>query len=251
MNESQSPLSKIQRHAQAFAGSYDALFDAILSPNGSVIPFEPNLDRLEIVYEFDELKKQFPNDYRKYLEEYLEVYGMMQRTVDILFVRTENLEAMREKVAESLMKNPNEMSQEFYYLRLKEYVDYIVNYLETALISAGKVVNEVGIPSKNVKGLSVLNREQTALLFWYMREMRLINQPTNGNLAKAIQILTGYSAKQMQDILKSPGTDVRFFGKDGNGLRRTDYKVLIGTLEKLLEIVKKDYRTNSENNELR
>jgi len=249
MNE--SPLSKIERHSQLICDLYFAMFDTIISPNGTVVTFEPDLQRLEIVYEFDELRTRFPNDYRKYFEEYREVYGMMQRTVDMLFVRKEKLAAMREKVANCLDKNPIEYPQEYYYLRLKDYIDYIVTYLENTLMPPDEMVKEDGKSSKIMKGLSILNREQTALLFWYLREMRLIGQPTNESLARAIEIVSGYSPKQSQDILKAPGTDVRFFGKDSSGLRREDYKVLIGTLEKLLEVVKKDYRINSEKNELR
>jgi hypothetical protein len=91
------------------------------------------------------------------------------------------------------------------------------------------------------KGKPILNREQTALLFYYLREKRLIAPtPQNQNLAAAIELLTGYSAKQFRDILKRPETPVYQLGKDQKGIKRTDLKELKNQLQTVLNKIDTD-----------
>ena len=70
-------------------------------------------------------------------------------------------------------------------------------------------------------------------------------------MAKAIQLLTGHSAKQIQDILKSPATPVYQLGKDNDKVTRNDFKAVISEFEVLIELVKKDFKTHSDSGELK
>lgn len=104
---------------------------------------------------------------------------------------------------------------------------------------------------KPVAGKSQLNREQTALLFWYLRERSIIIQPDNTTLATAINLLTGHKDKQMKDILKVSGTPVYNIGKRGQRVDRNDFKTIISELQILIDQIKKDYKINSDNGELK
>ena len=103
--------------------------------------------------------------------------------------------------------------------------------------------------TKPLKGKPTLSREQTALLFFYLREKRIIAQPENQNLATAIELMTGYSAKQLKDVLKKPGKPSISLGKDNRTLTLEDFETLISELEKLITLIKKDKINNSEKGE--
>ena len=86
------------------------------------------------------------------------------------------------------------------------------------------------------KGNPLLTREQTAILFYYLREKSLIApNPQNKHLSTAIELLTGYSAKQIADILTRPERPIYQLGKDQNGLKRNDLKELKNQLQNIVE----------------
>lgn len=104
---------------------------------------------------------------------------------------------------------------------------------------------------KQPKGKPILTREQTAVLFFYLRELRLIAQPQNKELATAINLISGYSNKQIYDILRKPETPIYQLGSEGKGLKREDLKILISMLEILKNKIETDLKTGNETNEFK
>lgn len=233
MNE--AIYDQVNNRYQFFLITYKAILTGDIPDPETIKKYDgyDPFDHLKIAFELDQLEKEFPDKYIQYLEKFLVEYFDLASLFLNNVTRNDKIE-----------KTP-------YNDAISACLDFLIFEINDRLKPKQTIQVQPQKDVKPLKGESVLNREQTALFFWFLREMRLIRKPTNGNLAKAIEILTGYSAKQMQDIIKSPGTEVKFLGKDNNGLKREDFKGLILALEKLTERVKKDYRTNSENNELR
>jgi hypothetical protein len=97
-----------------------------------------------------------------------------------------------------------------------------------------------GQPIQKPKGKPTLTREQTAILFYYLREKCLTAQPLNKDIAKAIQLISGYQQKQIEDILRRPETPVYQLGKDGKGIKRNDLKTVKSQLENIISKIDSD-----------
>ncbi len=217
------------------------------------------LGQYKIILEFDQFKKEFPDSYKNYLNHYLSGYLFLQKEIERDVISSEQMAKLRPTV-EPLLKHAGESIENMEYMMNQLFmpicyfsavISNIILYLKEMLNPKNEPELQTKLTAKPIKGKSELNREQTALLFFYLRENQLITQPTNENLAMAISLITGYSSKQMQDILKAPGTDSNNLGKDNNGMKREDYKSIISQLEKLIDRIKRDYKTYSDKGELK
>jgi len=97
------------------------------------------------------------------------------------------------------------------------------------------------------KGKPILTREQTTILFYYLREKLLIApNPQNQHLATAIEMLTGYSSKQIADILTRPERPVYHLGKDQSGVKKDDLIKVKNQLQNIIERISKDLEVHKE-----
>lgn len=196
-------------------------------------------DKLQISLDIDQFVKENPDTHIRYLKEFLRQYSLLQ------FVLFKN-DAFNYNICDEQYSNN---------ILLSETLNYIVSHLEWLLEEENSIHDQkesVNKAEKQIKGKSKLSREQTALLFFYLRERQLISQPTNENLAIAVSMLTGHSKKQIQDIIKSPETPAFQLGKDNNNkVSRDDFKSLISELKDLVRTVEKDYKEYSDKSELR
>ena len=116
------------------------------------------LDENKTTSEFDLLKKEFPDTNRKYLQQLLDGYIVIDRVHDSLY-------------------DPKNYNHDFTYLAhcLKNIIHHLnqLLYFENEDQKTFQMLNpetKIQEPSKPIttpKGQTKLTREQTALLFWY------------------------------------------------------------------------------------
>lgn len=247
---SESIYDQVTKHLNFFRITYFAMQKAKFECKGEIVEYNP-VNRLKIIFDFDYFKKEFSPDHVKYFEDFNTQFGILYEAFNMLFISDEEFEKIKSSVANDLLLNPKPKNPQLMYLLwFKEDLAYIINYLERELKSEEKVLEQLKKSSK-VKGQPKLTRNQTSLLFFYLRELLIIGRSTNENMAWAISILTGYAEGQIQDILRAPDTDAYQLGKDNDKVTRSDFKETISTIESLLERIKKDYKKYSDNNELR
>ncbi|MBL7965641.1 MAG: hypothetical protein JNK09_01490 [Prolixibacteraceae bacterium] len=213
-----------------------------------IYPKAKSIDRFKICSEIDQFKIKYPETYEKYLRQLLIEYTTLMFSKD-------------DYISKYLPDYNKEFIDQYGFYNLFSAIDYIVEHLKEIfkiddvrdILKDGNGVKPAEKEHKirTPKGKSILTREQNALLFFYLREKRLIAEPTNQNMAIAIKILSGYSESQMQEILKAPETPSHQLGKGNDKVSRNDFKSVITELENLLERIKKDYNAYSYNKELK
>ena len=249
-------ISKNEKHYDRIIESFSQLneiYEKMFTDRHNGLPHceypETNdVDQFKICTEIDQFKIKYPDTYPKYLHQLLIEYATL-------------MFSKNEFISDYLPEYGNEFIDPWGYGKLFTSIDYIVDHLKDIfkiedVRDISKLINGVKTVEKdqkipNPKGRTVLTREQTTLLFWYLREKKLIAQPTNENIAHSVTILTGYSKKQIQDIIKSSGTPVYLLGKDNDKVTRNDFRTVISELETLIETIKKDFKTYSDNMELK
>lgn len=196
------------------------------------------VDKLKICLEIDQFIKEYPETNKKYLQVLLNEYLSLQKIKNIkVAVMIPNYDER------DLNDYPHEIFDLF------AAIDYITEYL-TELLTPKTETQKQPKQTATPKGQTQLNRNQTGLLFWYLREKSLIlPKAENKNISKAIELMTGHSAGIMDDILKKPQTDVCKLGK-GKLVNKNDFDIVITELEKLIIRIKTDRQTNVENGEL-
>jgi len=210
-------------------------------------------DRLQILNEIDSFIKGFPERKQTYLKPLLKHYRLIQKVIsenfgdDLLHSQSINNENPRSEKIDLLIK-------------IVYDTDFIIKHLKELLKpeqakqpEPPKAIQPKEKPQtqKKPKGQTKLNREQTALLFFYLRENSLIAPNIQNNiLSTALELITENRANQYDDILRTPGTEAYKLGKDSN-LTRNDFKTLISELDKLNERIKREYKIYSENKELK
>jgi hypothetical protein len=132
----------------------------------------------------------------------------------------------------------------FHYWNHK--INHIIKYLENILnpeIENKEPIKQTVKP----KGQTTLNREQTALLFFYLREKSMIAPGTQNNtLSEALELMTGISSKQIYEILKIAQTPAYQLGKYGHKVTPNDFQEVIEKLNELTDRIKKDMKTYSD-----
>jgi len=196
--------------------------------------------------EFDQLKNEFPDTFRIYLQQFLQDYE---------YIKTNN-EDYKTDNKEFRLDPPNSQDSKMKDIQLSMFevfsysLDVIIKHL-TELLTPEAEAQESTKPTAQPKGQTQLNRNQTGLLFWYLREKSLIApKAENQYIAKAIELMSGHSAGIMADILKKPGSEVCKLGKDDKTVNKTDFDIVIDELEKMIKRIKKDRLINLDNGEL-
>ncbi len=200
-------------------------------------------DYLQLIWKLDCFKKDNPDNYEKYLNIFFMEFDEIWESFNDL-----NTRVWEPLFANGIMNTFDINLGNKAYTGLdcisatkRHIIELIIPEIET---------QEQPKPITQPKGKTQLNRNQTGLLFWYLREKSLIApKAENQNIAKAIELMTGHSAKVMADILKKPQTEVCKLGKE-KPVNKNDFDIVIAELEALIRSIKKDKLTNLENGEL-
>lgn len=189
-------------------------------------------DRYKVYIEIDQFVKEYPDTYKIYFDE------------EILPKYKTLLELINKQL--QILNNRNPENKWLFIEYFKINIEYIINHLEE-LLNPETAIQQQPKPITPPKGQTVLTREQTALLFWYLREKSLIApRVTNQNLATAIDLMTGFKKKQIAEILKMPDTDVSKLGKDEDKVTQNDFRIIISQLKMLIVRIENDLKTNQD-----
>lgn len=215
----------------------------------SIITFDP----LICLSEIDTLKKKFPDTHQQYFCSLNSRYQRLSKWIK-QYAEYFSQRKHYDKMNNLNLKEKHKIGADLALLKLEECVEIIIKHLqEYSMVEDNNNIEtqEVQEQIKKPKGKSTFTREQIGLLFFYLRKKQIIAQPTNGNMAKAIQLLSGHSDKQIQDILKSPETPAYQLGKDNDKVTRNDFRTVISELQTLIDLIQKDFKTYSDNGELK
>lgn len=227
-NMNESSYQKIKNRVGDLMERFGKIITGILPIDNSKFKA---IDHIEFLIEVDLLIKEFPVNHKVYLVDLFNI-------LSVLKFHTDNLMESGIEPVKSEMKC------------LSEHMQPIIECL-TEVFNPEIETQEQPKSSSTPIGHTLLNRNQTAMLVWYLREKSLIAPKTeNKNIAKAIELMTGHSAGIMEDILKKPGSDVCKLGKDNKTVDKNDFDIVISELEKLIIRIKKDRTINLENGEL-
>ncbi|WP_319229691.1 hypothetical protein [Draconibacterium orientale] len=198
-------------------------------------------NHLMIASEIELFAKQFPDTHTKYLKPLLYGFKGLLQTIHNRFSDIEFEKQVNGQIKTTMFVNPNaeDYLKRLVIVNVVQNVVYQIEHLEDLLH-----IKESTINSKRPKGKPTLTREQTATLFYYLREKRLIAPDAqNQHISKAIELITGYSSKQIGDILKRPETPIYQLGKDQKEVKKHDLKELKNQLNSIIERINTDLVT--------
>lgn len=194
------------------------------------------IDKFQITNEIDLFVSKNKETYKKYLTHLLERFELITRMI-AEFEPEYIIDARQHGFG--ITSKAIDTDKGYLISIIVNDVNFIIDHLK-GILQPNTPAKEQPKPTKPPTGQQTITREQTALLFFYLRETRLIKQTDNQDLAAAISLLTGYSVSQIEQIIKVPETPVNRIGKGSQRITKRDFRGLISELNKLIARIEKD-----------